>query len=318
MRTFCTIISSDYFPYAVTLYRSLIRIHSTENLKVLVCDEGPVDSDAEKYPGIEIFRIKDIYSYSMTDRLYSKYGPENMDALRWSLKPVFTSYLLNSSYEKVIFTDCDLFFYNDYTFLFDALDQASLILTPGRTTRDPEINEEEFLTLFRYGVFNAGFTGASKKAIPALQWWANACTYRIEINFSSGLYNDQKYLDALPVLFDNIGIIRHRGCNIAFWNQHECKRVLKNGEVFINGEYPIVFIHFTNKYIPEILAGNDPLLLPYFRDYEKIFKQSGYDLNEFIPGMPEYKEPSVLIKLKRKLLIRTRIKRWLFKLSRDL
>jgi hypothetical protein len=318
MRTFCTIITGNYFPYAAVLYKSLIQFNPDEILHILICDDGPLEINSSEYPNIKLHRISDIYHVYKTDVIVQKYGDGQLDALRWSLKPVYISYLLEKGFEKVIFADCDLYFFNNYEFLIAELDKHILLLTPGRTTANPFVHEEEFLSGFKYGLFNAGFIGAGKKSIPVLRWWTDCCSYKIETNFENGLFVDQKYLDALPVLFDNIGIIRHRGCNIAFWNQHECKRVLKNGEVFINGEYPIVFIHFTNKYIPEILAGNDPLLLPYFRDYEKIFKQSGYDLNEFIPGMPEYKEPSVLIKLKRKLLIRTRIKRWLFKLSRDL
>jgi hypothetical protein len=315
MRTFCTIITADYLPYAVTLYRSLIKFHPEEMLIVLVADSvNPITGGAD-CPGIRILTRQDIYAGKYADIIYSKYADTNPDALRWALKPVLITHLLQNGFSKVIYADCDLYFVNEYEFLFTELNNFSLLLTPGRTTRNPQLQEEEFLSGYKYGQFNAGFIGATPAAISAMDWWANCCAFRVETNFSDGLFVDQKYLDALPVLFEYTHIIRHKGCNIAFWNQHECKRVIINGEVRINGEFPIVFIHFTSKYIPELLEGNDPLIYSFYQEYEKSFNLSGHTLKEFIPGMPEYKEPSLPVRIKRKLLLRTRIKRWLFKLS---
>jgi hypothetical protein len=314
MRTFCTIITSNYFPYAATLYSSLIKFNPDEILNVLVCDNGSLDPDPQKYPGINITRINEMHGYKITDSILHKYVV-NADALRWSMKPVFINYLLNKGFENVLLTDCDTFFFNDYNFLFSQLDKSNILLSLHRYTMNPYINEEEFLSHFNFGLFNAGFIGASKKGIHALEWWAKCCEYRIEFNHNLGLHNDQKYLDALPVFFENVNVIDHRGCNIAFWNQHECERTMVNGRLLINKKYPVIFIHFTRKYIPELLEGHDALILPYFREYEKTFKQTGYQISQFILSLPEYIEPNLFIKIKRKLLLRTRIKRWLFKLS---
>jgi hypothetical protein len=314
MNTFCTIITSNYFPYALALYKSLTKFSPTEKLQVLVCDDGSIDQNLTAHSGITITRLNKLYGYSITDSIFHKYG-SRPDALRWSMKPIFINYLLEKGFEKVIFTDCDICFFNNYDFLYTELDTASILLTLQHTTKDPAINEEEFLTLFNFGIFNAGFVAASKKGIPALKWWANVCNYKIEMNHTIGLHNDQRYLDALPVFFDDVKTISHKGCNIALWNQHECERSIVNGQLLINKKYPVIFIHFTRNYIPELLEGNDPLILPYLRVYEKCFQETGHTFNNFIPHLPEYNEPNLLIKVKQKLLIRTRIKRWLFKLS---
>lgn len=314
MRTFCTIITNSHIPYAMTLHTSLVRFNKEEKLVVLVVDNAgkfPV----EERPGVNFLSITDIYNIPKADLIYNNYAQQNPDALRWGLKPVLLTYLLKGGFSKVIYADCDLFFFNNYEFLFHDLDKYATLLSPGRTTRNPQVHEEEFLSGYKYGQFNAGLIAVTKASIPMLEWWAGCCAYRVETNFNDGLFVDQKYLDAAPVLFDNIGIIRHKGCNIAFWNQHEYKRDLQNNEVLINGEFPIIFIHFTNKYIPELLNGNDPLIYPYYLEYEKTFRESGSNLKEFIPGLPEFKEPTLLVGIKRKLLIRTRIKRWLFRLS---
>ena len=314
MRTFCTIISGNYFPHAVTLYKSLIKFNSDEQLMVLVCDEGEISPDPAGYSGIRIFKINDLNSYSITNILYNKYSSENTDAFRWSMKPVFLSWLLQNGYEKIIYTDCDIHFFNEYDFLFDELNDAAVLLTPCWRTIDHNLNEEEFIDLYTDGLYNAGFIGASRKGLPALEWWSQACSYKIEIDYKSGLFVDQKYLDVLSIAFDNIQITMNRGCNIAFWNQHECKRISHGDIVLINNIYPIIFIHFTDRYIKELLEGNDHLIFPYYSQYEATFKQTGFSLKNFIPGLPEYSKPSAFIKVKRKLLIRTRIKNFLFKL----
>ena len=313
MRTFCTIVTNNYLPYATTLYRSLLGFNPNEIIHILLCDENNVKQDHE-FPNMYFHSLNDIFREYKTDLLITKYNA-NQDALRWSLKSVYIKYLLQNGFEKVIYTDCDIFFFNDYEFLFSELDKFDLLLIPGRTTSNPYVHEKEFLSGYKYGLFNAGFIGAGKNSVDALKWWTNCCSYKIETNFEDGLFVDQKYLDALPVLFENIGVVRHKGCNIAFWNQHECKRILVSGEVLINSKYPIVFIHFTNKYIPELLKGNDPLIYPFYLEYESVFSKSGKNIREFISELPEYKNPPPLVALKRKLLIRTRIKRWLFKLS---
>lgn len=314
MRTFCTIITSNYFPYAITLYRSIINFNRNEKLCVLVCDDEEIQADFTEFPNLSVHHLSDVYKEYKADELIAKYALDK-DALRWSLKPVYINYLLGKGYEKVLYADCDLFFFSDYEFLFEKLDQYNILLTPSNITGNPYVHEEEFLSGYRYGFYNAGFIGANSKGIHALKWWANCCSYRVETSFEEGLFVDQKYLDALPVRFSNVGVVRHKGCNIAFWNQHECKRVLINNEVLINGEDPVIFIHFTNKYIPELLLGHDPLIYPFYLIYETTFNKSGKSIKEFIPGLPEYKKSPPLIQLKRKLLIRTRIKRWLFKLS---
>ncbi|MBI3137631.1 MAG: hypothetical protein HYZ15_03515 [Sphingobacteriales bacterium] len=317
MRTFCTIITSNYLPYAVTLFRSLQEHSAADSLYVLICDESEYEKSLVPAEKLHILQISQLYHFGYTDFLLNTYHTRP-DALRWSMKPVLIHYLLDQGYEKVIFLDCDIFFVNDCKFLFDELDQTSVLLTPHWTTPDPQERESDFLAFFNYGAFNAGFIGATRRGIPALEWWAAACRYGIEVNHAKGLHVDQKYLDALPVFFEDVKILRHKGCNISFWNQHVCRRVLVNGEVKINGIYPVVFIHFNRNYIPELLEGHDRELFPYFNQFRKTFEKTGYTLGQFIAGLPAYSAPSKLARIKYRLRIRTRIKNWLFRLSKSL
>jgi lipopolysaccharide biosynthesis glycosyltransferase len=200
-----------------------------------------------------------------------------MDKFRWSMKSVFIKHLLEiENYNKVIYVDNDIHFFNDYNFLFDELDNNDILLTPHWSSSNPYLDEKHYSVLYTSGLFNAGFIGVNNNAVKALNWWAFACEYICEKNESKGQYVDQTHLNLFPIYFDNVKILKHRGCNVAKWNQIECKRTLiANGELYINKKYPIVFIHFTKCTIGETINGNDTLLMPYLIGFNDLLKKNG-------------------------------------------
>jgi hypothetical protein len=317
MNTFCTIITSGHIPYALALYKSLARYDKVVQLHVLVTDRT-ADAPQVSYPGLHLFYAAKLQQYDLVNELYNKYAHTGMDHFRWSLKPVFMSYLLENGFEKVLYVDADLFFFHEFAFLFDALDAASILLTPHWNNSDPLVNEQSFVSLFTCGIFNAGFVGASREGLPALRWWSRACHYKMGALPLQGIYDDQRYLDVLPVKFENVHIIRHWGCNVATWNLRECGRIPVNGQVLINGTYPIIFIHMNRMLITEILKGHDVLLRPYFDEFRKTFEEDGVPLNDFIKDLDHYAAAGQIIKLKWKLKLRTRIKSFLFRLAEKL
>ncbi len=318
MRTFCTIITADHYPRAAALFRSLEQSDPAVLLKVLVVDGPGVMLSANQPAGITLIQLSDLGAYRIVDALRQKYAGVSKDYLRWSLKPMLISYLLENGFEKVLYADCDICFFADPAFLFRELDEASILLTPHWWNKDPLRDEESFFSLFADGAFNAGFIGAGGAGIPALQWWAEACLCRMEPDVLKGIFVDQRYLDLLPPLFENVRIIRHKGCNIGPWNQLECKRILVDDAVLINGKYPVIFIHFNDMQCKEITKGHDLLLRPYFREYARLFEKNGHRLADFMKDSANHLHAGVLRKLKWKLLIRTRLKRLLFRLAAHL
>jgi lipopolysaccharide biosynthesis glycosyltransferase len=157
------------------------------------------------------------------------------------MKSCLLSHLL-TNHQKVIFLDCDLFFVNNYHFLFDYLSESNIILTPHWRNIVPDHPDEEevsnFNHLFTRGIFNAGFVGCNKYANEFLDWWGLACLKNNEKNMERGFYFDQKYLDIVPVYFEKVKIIDHKGCNVSEWNQSLCKRkVNEKGKVHRNTDY---------------------------------------------------------------------------------
>src|SRR4030095_5777246 len=313
--TFFTIITADYYPYAVALYKSLKKYDPNVLLQVFVTDSEPPPHQNNDLSGLKIIPVKTLQEYSFIENLYRKYAHIDMNFFRWSLKPVLICYLLENGFEKVFFTDCDIFFFHDYHFLFDELNESDVILTPHWHNANPLTDENSFVHLLTSGMFNAGFIGANRGGVPALQWWADACHFKMGVFKSLGIHDDQRYLDVLPVKFENVKIIRHKGCNLSSGNDEECKRELINGSVLINGQYPIIFIHFSPTMAKQILKGHDPLLLPYFNQYKRVFEESGYRLSDFIQKIDTYASPNALKKVKWLLRPKTRLKAFLYKLA---
>ena len=176
--------------------------------------------------------------------------------------------------DKIIFVDGDIFFYSDFSFIYDRLDDASVLLTPHWRSRDPHLDPSNFQDMLNQGIYNAGFIAVHERALPALDWWAKVCAYKCAIEPSKGFFGDQTYLNLMHVYFEGVEILKHQGCNVANWNRHECQRVKsENDEVLINGRYPVVFIHFTGSTIRGIVRGNDGLLGKYVQTYADTLKK---------------------------------------------
>lgn len=267
MNTFCTIITSNYFFYAQALYDSLDKFDQNLSFHVLIVDEF---SEELSYKNIFISRLEDVIAELPADyELISKYYSDKESNLRWALKPLFLKYLLlEMHFEKTIFLDPDLYFFNNPSFLFDELNQEDVLITPHWRSKDPFKDSGNFDSLFTGGLFNAGFFACNKNAIDILNWWLKVCSYRMIKN--DGFYVDQAYLNLMPIYFtDQVKILKHKGCNVANWNRIECKRSIKNNEVIIDDKFPIVFIHFTNGTINMIKNGSDSLLSPLLEEYKQ-------------------------------------------------
>jgi lipopolysaccharide biosynthesis glycosyltransferase len=308
-RSFCTIITPDYLPYALAMHESLCSNGNTSiSLFVLVAalkdDSNLMDADLD---GITILYIDDVCKDGIGKKIKGKYFLQNIDGFRWAMKPVLINYLLQVlDFEKVIFLDCDLYFFSDFSFFFKKLDENNILLTPHWRSSNPHVDKNNFALQYNSGLFNGGFIGVNKNATVAMDWWAKACEYICEINPSHGHYVDQTHLNLLPVFFDKVEILKHRGCNVANWNQHECKRILKaDGSVRINDEYAIVFIHFTTSTIRGILNGEDPLLLSYLEKFSQSLNRYGwpYDVIEHFTALIQNNvdvKPKIIKRIKNK------------------
>jgi hypothetical protein len=312
----CTIVTRKFFPLAKVLYQSLAKHGKEFSFWVLVIDDD--QRSLESTAQIKICRPVDLVSSPAGRAIFDKYAHTNKDLLRWALKPVMIAWLLDQHAGKAMFCDPDLYFVNSYEFIFSGLDEADVLLTPHWNNINVYEFEDGLFSIMRNGMFNAGFVAASRKGLPALNWWAGVCHYKMDRQPELGVYDDQKYLDVLPVEFEGVRILRHKGCNLASWNIDTCKRELVNGRLLINREFEPVFIHFAKDTISNILNRNDVLLQPYLDEYRQALEEQGFDLMKNLDLHEGSFHSNPVYKVKHKLRLRTRFKRFLFNLAEKL
>jgi hypothetical protein len=230
-------------------------------------------------PGdLSFYSLAEIASIPSAKTIIEKYS-SSRDKLRWCLKPVFLTYLLNEKADKVIYVDNDIFFFNDYLFLFDLLDSSDFLLTPHHYPRDPHKDQNWLEANFRVGLYNAGFVAVAKGALKDLSWWADCCAYRCEKNPIRGIFDDQKYLDLIPIMNEKAHIIRHKGCNIAEWNSAVISRTETDGQLFLDQIFPLIFIHFNGTTVRAIHTGSEPALKTSFDKYLSVLKKHKADIS---------------------------------------
>ena len=258
---FCTISTNSHLFKVDALFSSLKNVGEESDMVCLATELG----QAEIKNG-QLLQLEDIELGECGDLIIRKYA-STRDHLRWSLKPILISLLLEK-YEKVIYLDNDIGFFNSPSFLWNELDTTDILLTPHHYPRDPKKNQNWLEANFKVGLYNAGFIGVNKNAKHIMDWWADCCLYRCEKSLIRGLFDDQKYLDLVPVMHTNTKVLEHKGCNVAGWNAEVCRREFSDDNIiFINGKWPIVFIHFNGFSVRTILHGNDSLLRPYLTNY---------------------------------------------------
>lgn len=267
MSTFCTIITNSHLAHAKALHKSLQRFGKYK-LTVLVVDADLSCFSNDTLTFISLNSLKN----KLANSIINKYNVNQASTLRWSLKPILMHHLLGLGYEKVVFCDPDIYFYGDANEALIPLEKHRLLLTPHWECFDPEKNLNAFIRNQKNGFFNAGFIAANKYCIDILDWWSNLCLFACEKNTKAGLYDDQGYLSLFPVIFEGVGVIRNKGWNVADWNIEQNPRKKIQNQVMVDG-YPILFVHFAQNTIGDILDGEDHLLQAHLDEYMAVLNQ---------------------------------------------
>lgn len=250
----CTISTQSHLFKSFALFDSVMPFSGTD-LCCLVTDAN----HHQLKEGVVFHHLHDLTA-DLAQTIQQKY---TNDKLRWSLKPVYVQFLLEQGYDRVIYVDNDIFFFSSPDFLFEKLAHSSFLLTPHFYKADPTKEQNWLEANFRVGLYNAGFFGANKNAVPALEWWAECCVYEVKKVYWRGLFDDQKYLDLVPVQFDDVEIVKHTGCNLAGWN---------DWNYWSKEDESVVFIHFAELTM-EKFSVNTHVLNKYYHQYISALKK---------------------------------------------
>jgi hypothetical protein len=240
-RAACTIISFNYLHYARTLCDSFLHFHPDCLFYVLLVDRLPAGYD----PSCENFTwifVEDL-GIPNFESVAFKFG---ILELNTNVKPTFLKTLLSRGIEKLIYFDPDIFIYSTVEPIYDALGSHAIVLTPHCVSPNGDATYSEVLLLMD-GVFNLGFIAVSRTEDTDrfLTWWETRCLTLGYAERWSGLFVDQKWINLVPCYFESALVLKHQGCNVAYWNLHE--RALKevHDSWLVNEKTPLLFFHFS-------------------------------------------------------------------------
>jgi hypothetical protein len=205
-----------------------------------VDDVGGIETLAEG----TILRPVDVYAPAEYDELVRGY---DFTELATAIKPRLLRHLLDRGYDRVLYLDSDIQVFAPLNPLTDPLESNDIVLTPHTADAGPidgRLRAE--LAILRTGVYNLGFIAVANtaNARAMLDWWSARLTEFCRNDVQSGLFVDQRWIDLVPGIFERTHIVRHRGCNVGYWNLPA--RTLAGGdELRLSTGEPLVFFHFS-------------------------------------------------------------------------
>jgi len=244
MITFCTIVCRNYLAQARVLADSLQEHYPESAFHVLVAD---VPNRRDVSYANEPFLHVDLQDLGIPelDVMKGIYSPvEFLTAVKpWLLDWVMEAHLGDS----VVYLDPDIQMFSRMTELEDMLKCHWVVLTPHMTDAAPvdgHTPTEQALLLA--GVYNLGFIGLSpsEECSVFLEWWQERLRRDCIVAPPKGFFVDQRYVDFVPGLWDNVGILRHPGYNVAYWNLGTRHFGETDGKPQVNGA-DLRFVHFS-------------------------------------------------------------------------
>jgi len=215
-----TICASNYLGQASVLAASLSRQYPGMKLAVFLLD-GPMDQS--EWP----HHMNVMPASAVLDRADWNQRRCHYDMLEFAtcIKAACFLYLFAHGATRAAYFDPDIVLFKPIDFLLDAAgDDAEVILTPHILTPMPDDGcLPSDLSIMRSGIYNLGFVSMrnTERTRAFLGWWDNHLRTMCRDNIDGGLFTDQKWMDFTPSLVEPTKLLRHPGCNVAYWNLHE-------------------------------------------------------------------------------------------------
>jgi hypothetical protein len=238
-----TIVSNNYIHFARTMLQSAKAHHAGARLYCVIVDTDLNYANALKTE-FEAISIADL-NLPLGDEFLFQYS---ILELNTAVKPWAIEYLLEHGHDVVVYVDPDIYFYGTMVDVESALVSGlDILLTPHLLAPIIDAKTPSELDIRRAGTYNLGFCAVkeSANAREFLHWWQEKLTRNCVVDLKKGIFVDQGWVDLVPGLFEKVGILRHPGYNVAYWNLAQ-RAITKgtNGVYQING-MRLVFFHFS-------------------------------------------------------------------------
>ena len=291
-----TVVARNYLSFARVLALSIRAHHPHVRFLVVVVADPETDWQLEGEP----FEIVALDSLGIPD-LRQVCFRCSLQELAVLVKPFLMRQLLDRGIDGGIFLDPDVLVVGDLTPLFVEVARHAIVLTPHLLRPlEGESGIARELNILQSGTFNAGFVGVSDVPVTrtALAWWQDRLLADCSSAIERGVYYDQRWLDLLPVLFDDVSVMRDAGCNLAYWNLPERQvQVSSDGTILADGA-PARFFHFSgfDPEHPGIPSRHSPLRwdAPFsdaaliYKQYSELLLAAGHDATSRTPYSFDY------------------------------
>lgn len=291
---FCMVVSRTRLIQAIACFLSLYK--NMDNFKVYIlcvdekCYEFLKEINSDKIVLVTIAEL------NREDLLAIK-ASRKLNQYCWTLKPGFIKHIftLDDSINRVTYIDSDLFFYQNPNVIFENQPDASVLLSSGEIFLPMYSKEFNQTMQTLTGNFNSGFI-SFKKDINGLQcvnWWDKMCVDSCTSNPEDNKFGDQKYLDDMPFLFNNVYEITTQGINIGHWNYLKYKFTVSNDNVMVNNN-KLIFYHFSgfriiSKYDIRQVHEDDRVNIPFiYQIYKRALGKIIDDVEKIDPNFKEY------------------------------
>lgn len=291
---FCMVVSRTRLIQAIACFLSLYKTMDDFKVYILCVDEKCYEFLKEiNLDKIELVTIDEL---NREDLLEIK-ATRKLNQYCWTLKPGFIKHIftLDDSIIRVTYIDSDLFFYQNPNVIFENQPDASVLLSSGEIFLPMYSKEFNHTMQTLTGNFNSGFI-SFKKDINGLQcvnWWDKMCVDSCTSNPEDNKFGDQKYLDDMPFLFNNVYEITTQGINIGHWNYLKYKFTVLNDNVLVNNN-KLIFYHFSgfriiSKYDIRQVHEQDRVNIPFiYQIYKRALGKIIDDVEKIDPDFKEY------------------------------
>lgn len=236
---FCTYFDKNYLIRGLTLFQSL-RTHCPFFRLYTLCLDDDTFTVLKRLnlPRLIPISLQEIESWA-PDLKKAKCNRSIIEYY-FTLSPVLPLFVLDR-YRKVnviTYVDADIFFYSSPEIIFKEFGGHSILVTEHRFPERLKYMEKK-------GRFNVQFQSfrRNKQGLACLNRWRAQCVEWCFDRVSGNKYADQKYLDEWPDLYDDLFILKHKGCGLGPWNWSGPGITIKGDQAFVD-DTPLIFYHF--------------------------------------------------------------------------
>ncbi len=255
MNNFCTVCDFNFCDRVWALNHSLSKHSENYTLNVLCLDKKAkkaFDAKKQKNKNIRTYCVEELKKQDpILDK--SSRNPPSYEALNvsggdnekatwlqflWSLSSYFSWYCLeNLECDDIMFIDADIFFFDDWTKLYENLEDVSVGIVEHRCPYGPA-----------NGKYNVGIVYFKNNidGYKCLTWWKNCLLFQDnEFYKTHGMCGDQKYLELFEELFEGVVVLDKYIGHLAPWNyayhNYEDKKIVWQGK-----KQDLMYCHFSN------------------------------------------------------------------------